>query len=695
MVVVEPCPLPAVEEDLQSLIAHIIDPNLAATLLQWLNASTPLLALTSTLLAVLLAIHVAFRPLGRWRLRKFGGPRATIPFVGNLPEVLESGGLPFAIASRWHSQHGDVFKTFLGPFPLVVSCDPNNFRPLCREKDRVAFPANQPHPYFPSREDAHELEIDAAGIVFADGEGPAGAYWRGIRPAWASWLGSTEGLRIYAAGMGRAIARARAVFQAHAGRAEPIDAVAAAQNLTLDVVGSAAFGTDLHTQDAPALAMAPVEGVSGGGKAAPSAQGRASDAAETVRNCEEDAEGSGAELVRAARAMFASLGVSARSRSAWAMAAFLLPEAGRLVWTLARTWAWARGRADPTLAESRECRRVLRERALELIRDGAHAPGSWTDKVRGMRDRSRGDGSPNGSPPLSDAQRVSQVRTFLLAGYDTTATMLATLTYLLAAHPGAQARLRREVVAAAASMDDPTDAGEGGGEGGDAPGPGAAAATLSLSQTVSVGVTAMRAVRRLLSLGKAAPEAPPAGAGTGEAHPAPGDGAAGRRRAAAPGLADAAESCPFLDACCKEALRLYPPAPGMVRRVASPGGLQLATGECVPRGTVVLQSTYAIHRDARWWTAPSEFRPERFLGPQPEPRHRDAYTPFGGGARMCPGWRFALLEAKLAVFEMVRAWELGLAEGQGPPRMRSGITLTVAEPIRVTLRPAPEVTPEC
>lgn len=57
---------------------------------------------------------------------------------------------------------------------------------------------------------------------------------------------------------------------------------------------------------------------------------------------------------------------------------------------------------------------------------------------------------------------------------------------------------------------------------------------------------------------------------------------------------------------------------------------------------------YQIHRDERWWDAPDEFRPERWLGSSDD-RPEYAYVPFGGGPRHCIGMRFARMELQLAL----------------------------------------------
>ena len=96
----------------------------------------------------------------------------------------------------------------------------------------------------------------------------------------------------------------------------------------------------------------------------------------------------------------------------------------------------------------------------------------------------------------------------------------------------------------------------------------------------------------------------------------------------------------------KEALRLYPPAPAVVRvalRDSELGGYPIA------RGTAVLYSPFALHRRPDLFPEPARFDPERF-SPAREPLlPRHAYLPFGGGHRTCIGNHFALLEGQLVL----------------------------------------------
>lgn len=59
--------------------------------------------------------------------------------------------------------------------------------------------------------------------------------------------------------------------------------------------------------------------------------------------------------------------------------------------------------------------------------------------------------------------------------------------------------------------------------------------------------------------------------------------------------------------------------------------------------THLLACIYLLHHDPRIYPAPEEFRPERFLEGQPSPQ---AWLPWGGGRKRCPGSHLAMVEMK-------------------------------------------------
>ena len=82
-------------------------------------------------------------------------------------------------------------------------------------------------------------------------------------------------------------------------------------------------------------------------------------------------------------------------------------------------------------------------------------------------------------------------------------------------------------------------------------------------------------------------------------------------------------------------------------------------------GDLVQIVPFATQRDRRWFDAPGEFRPTRFLGPPAWPRY--AYLPFGGGPRICIGNHFALMEGHLLLAALAQRVTLTLAPGQPLP----------------------------
>jgi cytochrome P450 len=128
-----------------------------------------------------------------------------------------------------------------------------------------------------------------------------------------------------------------------------------------------------------------------------------------------------------------------------------------------------------------------------------------------------------------------------------------------------------------------------------------------------------------------------------------------------------------------ESMRLFPPAWSIGRMVAREVRIG---GYVLPPGAIVLVSPYVMHRDARFWSEPERFLPERFENGAERPKF--AYFPFGGGSRICIGERFAWMEGTLMLAAIARRWRLRCVD-QRPAVPRAQITLRPAGGIRMRL----------
>ncbi|KAM0920504.1 hypothetical protein ACQ4PT_007468 [Festuca glaucescens] len=98
---------------------------------------------------------------------------------------------------------------------------------------------------------------------------------------------------------------------------------------------------------------------------------------------------------------------------------------------------------------------------------------------------------------------------------------------------------------------------------------------------------------------------------------------------------------PYLQAVINETLRLHPPAPLLLPRLANTT-IEVA-GYTVPKGSRVLVNVWAMGHDEDMWPDPEKFMPERFLGRTVDFRGGDfELIPFGSGRRICPGMPLAI-----------------------------------------------------
>jgi cytochrome P450 len=123
-----------------------------------------------------------------------------------------------------------------------------------------------------------------------------------------------------------------------------------------------------------------------------------------------------------------------------------------------------------------------------------------------------------------------------------------------------------------------------------------------------------------------------------------------------------------------EAMRIYPPAPGISSRIALKD--DEICGMKIKAGTMVGVAPWVMHRHHKLWDHPERFDPERFAPEQSVSRPRFAYMPFGAGPRICIGAALATTEATLILATLAQRFNPKLAPGQDIKLMA-----------RITLRP--------
>ncbi|TRX96862.1 hypothetical protein FHL15_002168 [Xylaria flabelliformis] len=118
--------------------------------------------------------------------------------------------------------------------------------------------------------------------------------------------------------------------------------------------------------------------------------------------------------------------------------------------------------------------------------------------------------------------------------------------------------------------------------------------------------------------------------------------------------------CKYLRACIDEALRISPPATGLMwRELASVEKEDdkeslVIDGHVIPHGTQVSVSIYSLHHNAEYFPDPFIFRPERWLEDSEDNEATrkamsDAFAPFLVGSRSCAGKPMAYLEVSLTL----------------------------------------------
>lgn len=157
---------------------------------------------------------------------------------------------------------------------------------------------------------------------------------------------------------------------------------------------------------------------------------------------------------------------------------------------------------------------------------------------------------------------------------------------------------------------------------------------------------------------------------------------------------EALQKIAYLDMVVSEALRKYPTAT-LTDRYANKDyvfddeeGLRFV----IEKGKTIWIPMLALHHDPKYFPEPERFDPERFSEDNRSKIVPGTYLPFGAGPRSCIGPRLALLEVKMALYHLVKDFNLQASEKtQIPLRLsKSAFTMQAENGVWLELKARPK-----
>lgn len=129
----------------------------------------------------------------------------------------------------------------------------------------------------------------------------------------------------------------------------------------------------------------------------------------------------------------------------------------------------------------------------------------------------------------------------------------------------------------------------------------------------------------------------------------------------------------YLRACVEEAMRMTPPVPGSLTRVALQGGATVSNTH-IPAGTEVDVGIYGLAHNEDQFPDCDTFIPERWIVGSKTPhfevtdelvaRQRNAFVVFSSGPRNCLGVRMAYMEMGIVVSRLLYLFDIRFAPGK-------------------------------
>ena len=104
-----------------------------------------------------------------------------------------------------------------------------------------------------------------------------------------------------------------------------------------------------------------------------------------------------------------------------------------------------------------------------------------------------------------------------------------------------------------------------------------------------------------------------------------------------------------------------------------------------PAGTVLRINIDSIHSNEDYWEEPDKFNPDRWMAEGFEPK-KHSFIMFGGGLRICPGRKLAIIELVCLMALLFRKYEINLVDMEAPLKTES-YTVTACTELLVEIKP--------
>ncbi|PKK77499.1 cytochrome P450 [Rhizophagus irregularis] len=139
----------------------------------------------------------------------------------------------------------------------------------------------------------------------------------------------------------------------------------------------------------------------------------------------------------------------------------------------------------------------------------------------------------------------------------------------------------------------------------------------------------------------------------------------------------------YCEAIVKEVARVFPIIHTFARCIDKPDEI---AGYQWPADTLFRIYIDAIHYNKDYWEEPDKFNPDRWMDENFEPK-KNSFIMFGGGLRLCPGRKLAMIELICLMALLFRKYEINLVNTDSPMKTTNIGFIVACDELLVEMKP--------